>query len=65
MMITNMNKETLNGLHGIISQEIVLFLRGYRTEINDRGNPLRWPRDTLYPQKLALLRQQAAVARSA
>jgi hypothetical protein len=27
---------------------------GYKTEINDRGNPLRWPRDTLYPQKLAL-----------
>jgi hypothetical protein len=36
-----------------------------KTEINDRGNPLRWPRNTLYPQKLALLRQQAAVARSA
>jgi hypothetical protein len=26
----------------------------YKTEINGRGNPLRWPRDTLYPQKLAL-----------
>jgi hypothetical protein len=36
-----------------------------KTEINDRGNPLRWPRNTLYPQKLVLLRQQAAVARSA
>jgi hypothetical protein len=24
------------------------------TEINGRGNPLRWPRDTLYPQMLAL-----------
>jgi hypothetical protein len=36
-----------------------------KTEINDRGNPLRWPRKTLYPQKLVLLRQQAAVARSA
>jgi hypothetical protein len=22
--------------------------------INDRGDPLHWPRDTLYPQKLAL-----------
>jgi hypothetical protein len=22
----------------------------YKTEINDCGNPLRWPRDTLYPQ---------------
>jgi hypothetical protein len=35
-----------------------------KTEINDRANPLRWPRDTIYPQKLALLRQEAAVARS-
>jgi hypothetical protein len=26
----------------------------YKTEINDHGNPLRWPRDTLCPQKLAL-----------
>jgi hypothetical protein len=34
-----------------------------KTEINDCGNRLRWPRDTLYPQKLALLCQQAAVAR--
>jgi hypothetical protein len=25
-----------------------------KTEINDRGNPLRWPRDTLYLQRLAL-----------
>jgi hypothetical protein len=31
----------------------------------EAGNPLRWPRNILYPQKLALLRQQAAVARSA
>jgi hypothetical protein len=22
----------------------------YKLEINYRGNPLRWPRDTLYPQ---------------
>jgi C1A family cysteine protease len=28
-------------------------------------DPLRWPRNTLYPQKLVLLRQEAAVARSA
>jgi hypothetical protein len=26
----------------------------YKTEINGRGDPLRWPRDTLYPLKLAL-----------
>jgi hypothetical protein len=26
-----------------------------KTEINGRGDPLRWPRDTLYPQKLALI----------
>jgi hypothetical protein len=25
-----------------------------KAEINCRGDPLRWPRDTLYPQKLAL-----------
>jgi hypothetical protein len=36
-----------------------------KTEANDGGDPLRWPRNTLYPQKLALLRQQAAVAQSA
>jgi hypothetical protein len=35
-----------------------------KTETNDRGETLRWPRNTLYQQKLALLRQQAAVARS-
>jgi hypothetical protein len=26
-----------------------------KTEINGRGDPLHWPRDTLYPQKLALI----------
>jgi hypothetical protein len=26
----------------------------WKTEINGRGYPLRWPRDTLYPQKLAI-----------
>jgi hypothetical protein len=26
----------------------------YKTEINDRGKPLRWPRDTLNPRKSAL-----------
>jgi hypothetical protein len=26
----------------------------YKTEINDRGNPLLWPRDTLYPQKVCI-----------
>jgi hypothetical protein len=30
-----------------------------KTESNDRGDPLRWPRNNLYPQKLVLLRQQA------
>jgi hypothetical protein len=35
-----------------------------KTEINDRVDPLRWPRNILHPQKLAILRQQAAVARS-
>jgi hypothetical protein len=36
-----------------------------KTETNERRDPLRWPRNTLYPEKLALLRKQAAVARSA
>jgi hypothetical protein len=27
---------------------------GLKTVINSRGNPLCWPRNTLYPQKLAL-----------
>jgi hypothetical protein len=36
----------------------------YKTEINRSGNLLCWSRDTLYPQKVALLRKQAAVARS-
>jgi hypothetical protein len=27
---------------------------GQENRINDRGDPLRWPRDTHYPQKLAL-----------
>jgi hypothetical protein len=37
---------------------------GQENRINDRGDPLRWPRNTLYPQKLALISLQAAVARS-
>jgi hypothetical protein len=36
-----------------------------KTVNNDRGDPLRWPCNTLYPQKLALFRQKAAVAQSA
>jgi hypothetical protein len=36
-----------------------------KTETNDRGDPLRWPCNTLYPQKLAILYQQVAIARSA
>jgi hypothetical protein len=32
----------------------------YKTEINVRGNLLRWPRDTLYPQKLALTSQTSS-----
>jgi hypothetical protein len=35
-----------------------------KTENTTGGDPLRWPRNTLYPQKLALLRPQAAVDRS-
>jgi hypothetical protein len=36
-----------------------------KTENNARGDPLLWPLNILYPQKLALLRQQAGVAQSA
>jgi hypothetical protein len=32
----------------------IITVSGLETEINGRGDPLRWPRDTLYPQKLAL-----------
>jgi hypothetical protein len=28
---------------------------GQENRINGRGDPLRWPRDTLYPQKLAII----------
>jgi hypothetical protein len=35
---------------------------GQENRINDREDPLRWPRDTLYPQKLALTSPTAAVA---
>jgi hypothetical protein len=37
----------------------------YKIEINDRGDPLRRQCNTLYPQKLAILRHQAAVFLSA
>jgi hypothetical protein len=33
---------------------IIEELLEWKIEINGRGNPLRWPRDTLYPQELAL-----------
>jgi hypothetical protein len=35
---------------------------GQENQEYDWGDPLRWPRNTLYPQKLILLRQEAAVA---
>jgi hypothetical protein len=34
--------------------EVVGLEFGQENRINDRGDPLRWPRDTLYPQKLSL-----------
>jgi hypothetical protein len=39
-------------------------LRDQLTKINSHGDPLCWPCNTLYPQKLALTSRQAAVARS-
>jgi hypothetical protein len=38
--------------------------RGPLSLVRTTEDPLRWPRNTLYPQKLALLGQQAAVVRS-
>jgi hypothetical protein len=48
-----------------LSTNIIKIIPVWEIEINDRRDPLRWPRNTLYPQKLALLRQEAAGARSA
>jgi hypothetical protein len=59
-----------NGVHSASWEQLRSYLEEIvaapvkKTETNDRGDPLRWPRNILYPQKLALLRQQAAVARS-
>jgi hypothetical protein len=33
---------------------IIIIISGQENRINGRGDPLRWPRDTLYPEKLAL-----------
>jgi hypothetical protein len=45
--LTHMN--TIEDLHGRNSSGFGLENREY-----GRGDPLRWPRDTVYPQKLAL-----------
>jgi hypothetical protein len=58
-----------NGVHSALWGQLRSYLEEIvaapvkNTETNDRGDPLGWPRNTLYQQKLALLRQQAAVAR--
>jgi hypothetical protein len=60
-----------NGVHSASWEQLRNYLEEIvaapvkKPETNDRGDPLRWPRNTLYPQKLAILLQQAAVARSA
>jgi hypothetical protein len=38
----------------LISDNIYVGVPVKKTDINGRGDPLRWPRDTLYPQKLSL-----------
>jgi hypothetical protein len=38
----------------VISVPAFLKLEFSKPKFNGRGDPLRWPRDTLYPQKLAL-----------
>jgi hypothetical protein len=45
-------------LRSYLNEKVAALVK--KTEINGRGDPLRWPRDNLYPQKLAL----AAAARS-
>jgi hypothetical protein len=60
-----------NGVHSALWGQLRSYLEEIvaapvkKTETNGRGDPLCWPRNTLYLQKLALLHQQAVVARSA
>jgi hypothetical protein len=54
------NYGVLNGVHSASWEQLRSYLNEkvaapvYKTEINGGGNSLRWPRNTLYPQKLAL-----------
>jgi hypothetical protein len=48
-----------------LSFEVLSCFKNIYTETNDLGGSVCWPRNTLYPQKSALLRQQVAVAQSA
>jgi hypothetical protein len=49
-----------NGVHSASLGQLSSYLKGKvaapveKLKINDHGNPLRRPRDTLYPQRLAL-----------
>jgi hypothetical protein len=45
-------------------QQYTYMQRSRKPRLTTGGDPLRWPRNNLYPQKLAILHQQAAVARS-
>jgi hypothetical protein len=51
-----MNKELITSLLFTFESEVVTEwqLKSYLNEINGRGNSSRWPRNILYPQKLAL-----------
>jgi hypothetical protein len=43
----------------------IAYFTGQENRINGRGDPLHWPRNTLYPQKRwHWFRRQAAVAQS-
>jgi hypothetical protein len=54
-----------NGVHSAslgqlnhLNEEVVASV--WKTEINCRGNSLRWPHNTLYPQRLALTSPRSA-----
>jgi hypothetical protein len=54
--------ETNTELIGL--KKVLLYYSGLENQDYGCGDPLRWPRDTHYPQMLALTSLQAAVPRS-
>jgi hypothetical protein len=64
-LVTNIAFKVLSNPSVIIPPDAIYMLDmdGLESREYGRRNPSRWPRGTLYPQKLEI-RQQAAVARS-